>query len=372
MRVVVVGGGYAGLSCLMTLADSLPDSERILVDPGDHHLKMTRLHEALRRPLRDLQIPFADLEKRFGFRHVRGRPATGPRAVSRYARDGQLVHDDVEEAFDVLVLAMGARPRPRPVSQGCIGLADLRHVEGLRLVERLADGASDGAGRIVVVGGGATGLQYLFELRDALRRAGSRAGLSLVDGESRLLPDQPPEFHETIRRRLRDGKIGYLPGYRLQGAAPGRLELVSRRGSRRTLACSHALVFTGLVGNPRFFDATECGRVLIGGQPLDSVFAAGDCSRYRGGGLDTASAQAAVRKGRHVAAAIARLARGAEPRPYAARDLGFFLSLGMLDGIGWMGDRRAVVTGTAAFAVREAIEARYELFTRGVDTFKIL
>ena len=372
MKVVVVGGGYAGLSCLMALADSLPASERVLVDPGTHHLKLTRLHEALRRPLDDLRIPFAELARRFDFRHAPGRPPTGPRAITRYARDRRISHGDVDESFDVLVIAVGARPRPRPRRQGCFGLADLRRMEGRRLVERMAGEPGRAGERIAIVGGGATGLQYLFELRDALRRAGSGAKLTLVDGEARLLPEQSRDFHDYVRRRLREGGIGYLPGYRLHDATAEGLTLVSRRGAQRALACRHALVFTGLIGNPVFHETTETGQVILGGKVMPGVFAAGDCSRYRGGGLDTASAQAAVRKGRHVAAGIVRLDRGRRLRPYGARNLGFFLSMGILDGIGWMGDPRAVVTGAAAFAVREAIEARYELFTRGVDTFQLL
>jgi hypothetical protein len=46
--------------------------------------------------------------------------------------------------------------------------------------------------------------------------------------------------------------------------------------------------------------------------------------------------------------------------------------MGMLDGIGWVGRSDAVLTGAPAFAVREAIETRYELFVRGLDTFQVL
>ena len=35
MKIVVIGGGYAGLACLIELNRLLPDSERILVDPRD-------------------------------------------------------------------------------------------------------------------------------------------------------------------------------------------------------------------------------------------------------------------------------------------------------------------------------------------------
>ena len=35
MKIIVVGGGYAGLACLIELSRRLPASERVLLDPGD-------------------------------------------------------------------------------------------------------------------------------------------------------------------------------------------------------------------------------------------------------------------------------------------------------------------------------------------------
>ena len=128
----------------------------------------------------------------------------------------------------------------------------------------------------------------------------------------------------------------------------------------------------GLRGNPAFLSADACGRLLLRGQPNERVFVAGDCSDYSGAGLNSKSAQAAVRKGRHVASVIRRLETGRKPGCYSAQELGFFLSMGTLDGIGWMGTRSGVVTGLPAFAIREAIEARYDLFVAGLDAYRIL
>lgn len=368
----MVGGGYAGLSCLMELADVLPDSRRILVDPMDHHLRQTRLQEGLRRPLADLCTSFSDLGEQYGFRHREGRPSLTARALDRAEVSGRLRCAGVDEPFDVLVVAVGARPRPRPVKAGCVGLADLKRMDGRRLIGRILRDAGGSRDRVTVVGGGATGLQYLFELRDALRREGAATRLALVDPGRRLLPEQPGQFHDYVVKRMAQARISHLGGYRLASAGRGRLTLVGRRGGRRKLSSAISLVLTGLTGNPSMLRTTPAGHILRQGEPRAAMFAAGDCSFYEGGGLNSASAQAAVRKGRLVAANIGRLARGRELLDYRARELGFFLSLGMLDGVGWMGNRKAVVTGAAAFAVREAIEARYELFVRGLDTFQLL
>lgn len=372
MRIVVVGGGYAGLSCLMALADRLPDTQRVLVDPARYHIKLTRLQEGLRRPAGDLRVPFEKLAARYGFRHVSARPSLGATALRQAAATGRLSAGGLDEGFDVLVVAVGLKPRPRPRQPGCVGLSDLRRTAGSGLVGRIEREAGGSKDRVTVVGGGATGLQYLFELSDALRRQGAPTRLSLVDPGSRLLPRQPGQFHDYVSARMKEAGIGYLRGYRLVSARGHRLQLESGNGKPRELASRVTLVLTGQVGNPARHEAADSGQVVIDGELLDTVFAAGDCSVYDGPGLNSPSAQAAVRKGRHVAENIARLARGRRLKGYRARELGFFLSMGMLDGIGWVGRSDAVLTGAPAFAVREAIETRYELFVRGLDTFQVL
>ena len=371
MKVVVVGGGYAGLGCLVELSRKLPGAERWLVDPGEQHLKLTRLHEALRTPLSRWQVPYAELERRYGFTHVRAPAALGKAALTRAAETGRIPLGDRELQFDVLLLAAGARPRPRPRLRNCFGLADLRHREGQRLIEQIV-AAGSRRRRVTVVGGGATGLQYLFELRDVFRRAGSRVRLELVDGGETLLPDQPPAFHDYVTRRLEEGGIDYFPATRLRGVDGDRLVVAGPRGGRRELSSLASFVFAGLRGNPVFLDADESGRVLRQGQPLHRIFAAGDCCSYAGPGYDGRSAQAALRQGLHVASAIVRLDRGRRLPEYRSSELGFFLSLGALDGIGWVGTPDAVVTGVPAYGIREAIETRYDLFVAGVDTFRIL
>jgi NADH dehydrogenase len=371
MKIVVVGGGYAGLACLIELSRLLPESERTLVDPAPDHLKLTRLHEALTTPLSRWRVPFAELGERYGFSHRRARFSVSHAALARTAETGEFALGGERLPCDALVVAVGARPRPRPRLDRCYGLADLRNQEGRRLVADIAE-ASSRRRRVTVVGGGATGLQYVFQLRDALRRAGSDARLRLVDGGERLLPDEPRDCHDYVVRRLDESEVDYRPRTRLTGVDGDRLVVTGPRGGRRELATLATFVFPGLRGNPVFLDTDESGRVLHEGDPLHRVFAAGDCADYAGPGYDGRTAQAAIRQGLHVAAALARAARGRRLPRYSSSRLGYFVSLGVLDAVGWAGTRDAVVAGLPACAIREAIEARYDLFVSGLDTFRFL
>lgn len=369
MRIVVLGGGYAGMSCLLELARRVPEARRTLVDPGRWHLKITRLQEALHRPLARFRIPFDELADRYGFEHRRDRVVAGKRNLTRWSARGGLTLASGELPFDLLIVAVGAKTRRRPPGAGFYGLGDLRHREGRTLIGKIA--ASRPGAWVTVVGGGATGLQYLFELRDGLRRAGARCRLRLVDAGERLLPAQPAGFHDYVAKRLERTGIRYLRETRLTGGEEGLIRLEGPGGRVREVASAHTLVFAGLCGNPSLLQTTSAGQVVLGDRMLDNVYAAGDCAHYAGGGFNGQSAQAAVRKGRHVAACVDRLSRGLRPGAYRSKELGFFLSMGALDGIGWAGHRRNIVTGLPAYAIREAIEARYELFLAGVDTFQV-
>ena len=71
MKIVVVGGGYAGMACLIELRRRMCDAELHLYDPAGHHLKITHLHETVRVPRARFEVPFADLAARYRFAHHR-------------------------------------------------------------------------------------------------------------------------------------------------------------------------------------------------------------------------------------------------------------------------------------------------------------
>jgi NADH dehydrogenase len=51
LKLIIIGGGYAGLSALIVLRKQAPDAEITLIDPRPCHLIITRLHETVHCPL---------------------------------------------------------------------------------------------------------------------------------------------------------------------------------------------------------------------------------------------------------------------------------------------------------------------------------
>ncbi len=362
MKVVVLGGGYAGLACLARLARVLPEAERHLVDPNRWHLRRTLLHETLRRPLKDLRADFAPIARRWGFHHHRARIEWTKEHLVEWSRAGRLPVGRRELEFDALVVTTGlpgvagrvSRSRTPPIA-----LEALATGPGVNAWKRLA--AAEG--RAWVVGAGASGLQCLFELAAARPKG---APLGLVEASNSILASEPEALRREVRERLDALDLDLRLGTYYEGFGRGRLRMKGSGGELSEPAAG-VLLCTGPTA--RRIDADATGRVLQKRRPLPRVYAAGDCAHWHDVQFDAATAQTAVRKGRHVAETVVRVLEGREPEDWDARQLGFFLSLGPRDAIGWLFARAALVNGLPAVAAREAVEARWDLLLRGIDSF---
>ena len=65
-KVVVIGGGYAGLACLIELAKKAPQLELALVDGRAEHCKITNLHNREVRYFRDPETLYEVLVRMMG------------------------------------------------------------------------------------------------------------------------------------------------------------------------------------------------------------------------------------------------------------------------------------------------------------------
>lgn len=371
-RVLIVGGGYAGLAALVSLRRHRPEAEITLVDPRSQHIKITHLHETFRRPLEAFRVPFADLGEQLGFRHVQAEVRMEDEDLRRWQVERCLQLADETLEFDCLLLASGMALPPPGTREGELSLADFCGCSGYELLERhlARSGAADTG--ISVVGGGATGIQFLFEIAGFLRQRGFDGRLRLIDAEPRVLRQFAPEFGRYVVSRMRLKGIDYLPRTYFRGQQDGAVHVEdAESGQASELPSGLALLFPGQTPVRRL-QVNAFGQVRLGGQVLTQVFAAGDQSVYAGPGSNTATAQSAVRKGRLAARNILRHC-GLLPvlEPYLHRDLGYVVSLGPDDAVGWLGLQGNVVGGTPALLIKEIVEAQYDLLLSGIDTYFI-
>ena len=369
LNLIIIGGGYAGIAALISLRRHCQAAHITLIDPGFAHIKVTHLHETFRRRLSEFVVPFANIAERFGFRHVQAALDICDRNLEEWHENrGLAVHDEFLD-FDYLVIATGAGA-PSPEKDECVyDLGDLMQTDGSVLMERIP---KESRGVVTVVGGGATGMQFLFEIAAFIGSQSLPLGIRLVDGEDSVLKQFAPDLGRYAQSRMSDLGIDYLPRTFYQGQQNGKVALQGRDDGRCfELDSCAAFVFSGKKPNT-MLTTNLFGQVVAGGKVLPKVFAAGDCSHYRGVGSNTLTAQAAVRKGKLTARNILRHSgRLKILEPYLHRDMGYVISLGPTDAVGWLALEGNVVGGYPALVFKELVEAQYDLLLAGIDTYLI-
>lgn len=318
-RVVVVGGGYAGLMAAFRAVRE-KRAEVTLADPKPAFVQRIRLHERLAGG-RPETIPYPRLLARAGARFVQGRADELDIAGQEVVVGGERL------GYDHLVLALGSRTAPAVpgVAEHALTL-DLPEGDVDPLAEaarRWPELAARGA-RVLVVGGGLSGMETASELAE--RWPGLRVTLlaraPLGEGSYR------PGAMRYLQRRFEDLRVAVLSVAPVEALEAGSAVLAD--GSRR--AFDVAIWAGGMQPSPlpRRWGLPSDGDGRVRVEPTLQVVAhprlwvAGDAAAALApGGVARLSCQAALPMGAHVGDQLARVARGVAPRPFR---FGFTLS----------------------------------------------
>lgn len=241
-KVLIIGGGFAGLAC----AQKLADDRRFLVtliDKENHHLFQPLLYQVATTSLAAPDIA----------RSLRGILSKAENI--KVLLDTILKIDPVAKVatsdrqqypFDYLVLACGARTSffgNDQWAEHTIGLKSLGDAHRIRArvlsaLER-AEITDDLAERrrlmtILLVGGGPTGVELAGAFSDLVRRAmrsdfrnidPADLNIMLVQSGDRLLKPFDPALSEYAKRRLKDLGVEVLLGPRVDDIQSGRAHL---------------------------------------------------------------------------------------------------------------------------------------------------
>ncbi|MGV8712776.1 MAG: NAD(P)/FAD-dependent oxidoreductase [Nitrosomonas sp.] len=372
LNVVIIGGGYAGIAAMTTLLRHAPDSSITLIDPKTHHLKITHLHETFRYPLTDLLVPFTDIEQRYGCRHIPASAHFNAEALQQCQQTQQLLVNDELLYFDYLLIASGCENRTSDHVDNVLSLQDFTDTAGSEFLTQAFVRNYPTEQSISVVGGGATGIQFLFEIKQFLSRIKSKAILRLIHSGDRVLEQFPRGFDTYVQTRMKELDIAFHPNTYYRQQQSTHLLLAEKHTQKQfELTSGLTILLLGKSQRPSF-TANAFGQVLVDQKPLPNIFVAGDCSVYQSVGSNTLTAQSAVRKGKLVAHNMLR--HSGLPgllEPYLHPDLGYVVSLGSSDAVGWLGTENALVTGLPALTLKELVEAQYDLLLAGIDTYLV-
>lgn len=324
-RLLLLGGGHAHLAVLEALAHR-PQAgvEAVLVTPCLQPIYSGMLPGWLagHYRLEACRLDLRPLAEAAGVRLIMGR-ACGLDADARQVR----LEEGTRLEYELLSLDLGSETDCSRL-QGCgERLLAVRPLEGLvaRWPAELAAARRPGY-RLLVVGGGAAGVELAFAIRHAFMLRGLGAAVELVTGAEGLLPDHAPAVAACASRLLvRRG----IPVHR--GPAAGEANGL-RLADGRLLQADRVLAATG--GRPAAWlrssglERDEAGFVVVDASHRSlshaEVFAAGDLCARRDVALARSGVQA-VRAGPVLAANLLASLGGGSLQVYRPRRRSLYL-----------------------------------------------
>jgi NADH dehydrogenase len=341
-RVVIVGGGFAGLAAAHALRRA--DAEVLLIDRRNHHIFQPLLYQVATSLLSpaDIAAPIRRVEVKQQNLRVILAEITGVDVASRTIEASSPGMSVRKIAFDYLVVATGVRPSyfgHDEFAQYAPGLKSLSDAETIRAkilgAFELAETTDDVDERarqmtFVLVGAGPTGVELAASLaqmvrvtlRGNFRRIDpSNSAIILLDAVSRVLPTFVEPLSRRVTRRLTKLGVKVMTG--------AKVETVDEHGvvaGGTRIPCATVLWTAGVAASPLAKmlggKTDRAGRALV--DPflnvvgVHGVFVVGDAASVMQNEHPVPGvAQAAIQEGRYVGRLIANDLKGRKvKRPF--------------------------------------------------------
>lgn len=368
-RVIIVGGGFAGLYAARSLA-SVPVSVT-LIDRRNFHLFQPLLYQVATGGLSpgDIAAPLRAALRGQKNTEVLMAEMTGLDAARQVVMTAQ-----GELAYDMLILATGAthsyfgHDEWQQSAPGLKTIEEATEIRGRLLTAfENAEQASDPEVRrqwltFVIVGGGPTGVELAGALSEIANRTlqeefrrirPEEASILLVDASPRILQAYPPELSEQAERALIRLHVRTRCGVKVTNIDARGVTLATAAGQEH-IAARTVMWAAGVQASPvsRMLAASagtpldRAGRVLV--QPdltvpnHPEIFVLGDMAALTQDGKPVPGvAPAAMQMGRYAAQAIAARVRGAsKPAPFRYHDKGSLAVIGRASAVADFGKVR--------------------------------
>jgi NADH dehydrogenase len=334
-RVVIIGGGFAGIAAARALRHA--DAEVVLIDRRNHHIFQPLLYQVATAVLSPAEIaaPIRQLEAKQRNVSVLLAEVTGVDVASRTIEASAPVVGTHKIAFDYLVVATGMRPSyfgHDQFARYAPGLKSLSDAETIRAkilgafeLAAITEDEQERAKQMtfVLVGAGPTGVELAaslaqmvrITLRGNFRRIDpAKSSIILLDAGSRVLATFSESLSRRVTRRLTTLGVKVLTGI--------KVETVDERGvvaGGRRIASATVLWTAGVAASPIAnmlgAQTDRAGRALVDPflKVVDApgVFVVGDAaSRMQDGHPLPGVAQTAIQEGRYVGRLIAKELKG--------------------------------------------------------------
>lgn len=368
-RICVVGGGAGGLELVVKLARKLrrqPDVSVHLVDKNPTHIWKPLFHEVATGSLNSYhdEASYRMLAKKHGFEFVLGRVTD----IDLEARSMALaaVADDQGAdmvpgrvlGYDTLIMAVGSLSN----DFGIEGVAEFSrqldsreeaerfHKQFTAQLHRVNSGLDDDSLlSVVIVGGGATGVELAADMHNVAARlreygfpkfSNERLRVSVIEAAPRLLPRLPERIGESVATELRRIGVEVLLETQVSRVESDRVHTQQGGSYQADLS-----VWAAGVRAPDFlaqagFPVDRLGRIQV--EPdlsvkgHDGLFAIGDCCAFTSpdGTEVPPRAQAAHQMASMAAKNVLARRRQRDAKPFVYRDFGSLVSLSQYSTVG--------------------------------------
>jgi NADH:ubiquinone reductase (H+-translocating) len=350
-KVVIIGGGFAGIAAARTLRGGEVDV--VVIDRTNHHLFQPLLYQVATATLApsDIAVPIRWILRRYDNVRVLMGDVTGIDVAQRRV---EIDRGARTEPYDYLIVAAGARhayfghddwEAKAPGLKSLDDALEIRHrfLQAFEQAERCEDPAErEALQTIVIVGGGPTGVELAGLMatithdvmhRDFRAIDTRQTRVILLEGGDRILPAFPEHLSAGALRDLAELGVDIRLHSTVTRIEDGAVFVGDERIATRSVfwaAGNAASPLGSLLGAP----LDRAGRVevdpdlSIPGHP--EVFVVGDqASVRRGDGrLVPAVAPAANQEGSWAARNILRSIRRQERRPFRFRFKGDLATIG--------------------------------------------
>jgi NADH dehydrogenase FAD-containing subunit len=328
-KVLILGGGYAGLLAAARISRS--NAGVTLIDARPSFFQRIRFHEMLAGGA-PKTLDYAPLLARRGVRFVQARAESlepGRRRV--VARDGD--GSRVELDYDTLIFALGSTTAPSVpgAAEQAVRLDDPAAIREAAARVRSMEASG---GRILIAGGGLTGIETATELAE--RYPGLHVILAT---RGRVGEDYSEAGSAHLRRLLTGSGVSILDGAGIVGLEPGRA-LVADGSAVPFDLCVWAGGFEApALAREAGLAVDRSGRILVDpalrATSHPDILGAGDAAvaTFASGQVIRMGCVSAMPLGAHAGENVRRLIRGEELKPF---EFGFqirCISLGRKDGL---------------------------------------
>lgn len=352
-RVIIIGGGFGGLSAAHALRSAAVDV--LLIDRGNHHTFQPLLYQVATA---GLAAPSIAAPLRHILRDQRNATVLLGEA-RRIDIEGRTVDvDGVSHPYDFLIIATGSthayfgHDEWASYAPGLKTLDDALRIRAriLTAFER-AEATADRAEQMewltfVIVGAGATGVELAGTLAEIARHTLKRefrridpaaANVLLIEAGPRVLPTFPPSLSAKAQRQLERLGVHVRTGHAVTGLDEQGVWIGEERIAART-ALWAAGVAASPLGSTLGVNLDRAGRVpvtadlTVAGHP--EIFVVGDLTVMADGAKPLpAIAPAAKQMGRYAGEAIIARIRGQRIGPFRYRHFGSLATIGRMAAV---------------------------------------